>query len=63
MEIFILASRCSICLILLLVPHYSHIGSIICVVITESIVTLIMGYYLYRKGIYIWTGKILGEVS
>lgn len=57
-KILIISSLSNIVLIFILVPRYNYVGSAICVVITECVVTLMMFAYLYKTGVWIWYGKI-----
>lgn len=57
-RILIVSSICNLIFIICLVPHFTYIGSAISVVMTEVLVTAMMGLYLWRNGIYVWLGRL-----
>ena len=57
-RILLISSVINLGLIFMLVPHFSYVGSAISVVITESLVTLMMMYYLSKSGIIVWFGEL-----
>jgi polysaccharide transporter, PST family len=56
-SIVLKAGILNVILIFLIVPHYSFLGSGVCVVITELFVLLYVVATLYKKGIYVWNGS------
>ena len=56
-RILIVSSIMNVCLLLILIPRFSYIGTAISVVITEVCVSCMMVWHLGLNGIYVWAGK------
>ncbi len=57
-HILIITSSCNLLFTILLVPHYSYIGTAISVVLTEILVAILMYWSLYVNGVNIICGKL-----
>lgn len=58
-HILIFIGILNLCLIFILVPNYSYIGSAYAVVISEVLMPILMLIALYKKGIYILSAKVV----
>lgn len=56
-RIYIFASILSIILMILLIPTFKQVGTAWNAILTEAFATLLMGVFLWKKGIYVWKWK------
>ena len=57
--IYIAASILSIILMIILIPQFLEYGTAINVIVTETFATTLMALFIWKKGLHVWSLKLI----